>query len=59
MDAIMTARMVDDIAAVVTEVRSNLSSVLMEVVFILRIALLPGQPVQHLFALASRDTRGT
>jgi hypothetical protein len=57
--ATMTARTGGGIATVETGVRRRLSSVLMAAVFIMRIALLPGQPVQLLFALASRDTRGT
>ena len=44
-----------DIATVATEVHSRRCNALMAAVFIMRIALLPGQPVQLLFALASRD----
>lgn len=55
----MTARTGGVIAMVAMVVRRRLSSVLMAAVFTMRIALLPGQLVQLLFALASLDMPGT
>lgn len=58
MDAIMTARTGGVIATGATGVHRPLSSEHMAAMFIMRIAMLPGRPVQLLFALASQDMRG-